>query len=172
MNYRSAWNLSTLAIGIVLLIVGSFYYQASDWDIPISFIMAGFTYLTAAWSLKVLVERRWRMFPLMLLATWWAVDGCYALYWHFKDPIALELMREANWPAALALYWACGLVWSFDMKRALAKMHALKRGKSEYRYPPQTERVGLSDPTAPDYVGTYDPPPSYEADPAKVHPKP
>ena len=74
--------------------------------------MAGFSYLTAAWSLHVLVKRDWRKFPLMLFFTWWTVDGCYALYWYFKNPVALELMREANWPASLALYWACGLVWS------------------------------------------------------------
>jgi hypothetical protein len=48
----------------------------------------------------------------MLLLTWWTVDGCYALYWSFRNPVALEMMREANWPASLALYWACGLVWS------------------------------------------------------------
>lgn len=111
MNYRHPWNLSTLAIGVVLLVAGSFYYQAPDWDIPISLIMAGFTYLTATWSLTVVVKREWRMFPLMLLFTWWSVDGCYALYWYFKDPKALELMRDANWPASLSLYWACGLVW-------------------------------------------------------------
>ena len=26
----------------------------------------------------------------MLFATWFTVDGCYAIYWHFKDPAALE----------------------------------------------------------------------------------
>lgn len=111
MNYFHPWNIGTLLVGIGLLIAGSFYYEAPDWDIPISLIMAGFSYLTAAWSLKVLVKREWRKFPLMLLFTWWTVDGCYALYWYFKNPVALELMREANWPASLALYWACGVVW-------------------------------------------------------------
>jgi hypothetical protein len=28
-------------------------------DIPISIIMAGFTYLTAGWSMHVMVERHW-----------------------------------------------------------------------------------------------------------------
>lgn len=114
MHYTSPWNLATLGIGIALLIVGSFYYQAPDWDIPISLIMAGFSYLTAAWSLQVIVFRVWRMWPLMLLATWWTVDGCYALYWYFQNPVALAMMRDANWPASLALYFMCGLVWSAD----------------------------------------------------------
>jgi hypothetical protein len=112
MNYRHPWNICTFFVGIALLIAGSFYYDAPDWDIPISLIMAAFSYLTAKWSLNVLVKRKWREFPLMLFFTWWTVDGCYALYWYFKNPVALELMREANWPASLALYWACGMVWS------------------------------------------------------------
>ena len=54
------WKLATLAIGIGLLVVGSFHYEAPDWDIPISIIMALMAYLTAAWSMHVMVERRWR----------------------------------------------------------------------------------------------------------------
>ena len=105
------WKLATLAVGISLLIWGSFYYQAPDWDIPISLIMALFAYLTASWSMHVIVERKWRQFPLMLFFSWWTVDGCYALYWYFEDPVALDYMRSANAPASLSLYWMCGLVW-------------------------------------------------------------
>lgn len=114
MRYGSSWNLVTLGIGLALLICGSFYYQAPDWDISISVIMAGFAYLSAAWSLQIMVFRVWRLWPLMLFATWWTVDGCYALYWSVQNPEALEMMRDANWPASLCLYWACGLVWSAD----------------------------------------------------------
>ena len=38
--------VQTLAIGIALLIAGAFYYEAPDWDIPISLIMATLAYLT------------------------------------------------------------------------------------------------------------------------------
>ena len=61
------WKLFTLTIGISLLVMGSFYYQAPDWDIPISFIMAGFAYLSASWSMHVMVERQWKQWPLMVL---------------------------------------------------------------------------------------------------------
>lgn len=107
------WKLSTLAIGIALLVVGSFYYQAPDWDVPVSFLMAALSYLTASWSLHVIVERRWRQWPWMLFVTWFTVDGCYWLYWSWKNPVALELMRSANAPASLSLYWMCGLVWFY-----------------------------------------------------------
>lgn len=112
-EYLRPWKLGTLAIGIALLIAGAYYYEAPDWDIPISFIMAILAYLTAPWSLRVIVERRWRAFPAMLFATWFTVDGCYWLYWHFKNPVALELMREANFFASLVLYFVCGLVWYY-----------------------------------------------------------
>ena len=112
-EYLRPWKLITLLMGIALLIIGAAYYQAPDWDIPISLIMAVLAYLTAPWSMRILIERRWRWWPLMLFYTWFTVDGCYAIYWHFKDPVALEMMRSANFPASLSLYGICGLLWLF-----------------------------------------------------------
>jgi hypothetical protein len=51
--------------------------------------------------------------PLALLATWITVDGCYALYWHFRNPAVLALMRAYNAPASLALYGLCGVLWLY-----------------------------------------------------------
>ena len=82
--------------------------------------MAVLAYLTAPWSMHVLVERRWKHWPAMLLATWFTVDGYYAIYWYFRNPVALEQMRDANWPASLSLYWMCGLVWYY--RGSLAQM--------------------------------------------------
>lgn len=113
-EYKRPWKLFALLIGLALLITGSFFYQAPDWDIPISFIMAILAYLTAPWSMRVIVERRWKQFPLMLFYMWFTVDGCYWIYWHIKDPIALELMRDANFFASLSLYGMCGLVWYYQ----------------------------------------------------------
>jgi hypothetical protein len=112
-EFLRPWKLATLAIGIALLIAGSFYYDAPDWDIPISLIMALFAYLTAPWSLRVIMERRWRHWPAMLFATWFTVDGCYWIYWHFKNPQALALMRDANFFASLSLYGICGVLWLY-----------------------------------------------------------
>lgn len=112
-EYSRPWKLITLALGIALLIVGSFYYDAPDWDIPISLVMAAFTYLFAPWSLRVIVERKWRLWPAMLFVTWFSVDGCYAIYWYFKNPVALEMMRDANFLASLSLYGMCGIIWMY-----------------------------------------------------------
>ncbi|HOV19094.1 MAG TPA: hypothetical protein PLK10_06660, partial [Ottowia sp.] len=95
------------------LVLGSIHMPAPDWDIPISFIMAGLTYLTAPCSLRALLERRWRQLPLAAASTWFAVDGCYAIYWHFADPAALAFMRAANAPASLSLYGMCAVIWLY-----------------------------------------------------------
>ena len=113
-EYLRPWKLVTFFIGLSLLIAGSFYYLAPDWDVPISIIMATFAYLTASWSMHVVVERQWTKFPLMLFYTWFTVDGCYWIYWKNVDPYALELMRDANFPASLSLYGMCGLVWYYN----------------------------------------------------------
>ena len=112
-EYVRPWKLVTLAIGITSLILGSFYYEAPDWDIPISLIMAFLAYFAAPWSLRVIVERRWKLWPAMLFATWFTVDGSYWLYWHFKKPVALELMLDANFFASLTLYGICGVIWLY-----------------------------------------------------------
>ena len=112
-EFLRPWKLFTLAAGIALLVIGARRHIAPDWDIPISFIMALLAYLTAPWSLRVLLQRRWRLLPLALLATWFTVDGCYALYWHFRDPDVLALMRAWNAPASLALYGLCGVLWLY-----------------------------------------------------------
>lgn len=124
------WKIGTLAIGILLLIWGSYYYPAPDWDIAISLVMASFAYLSAGWSMHVMVERRWRDFPLMIFATWWTVDGCYSLYWYLKNPAVLDYMREANAPASLSLYWICGLVWFWNgsLKELVARLGRLRQG--------------------------------------------
>ena len=128
-EYTRPWKLFTLALGIALLILGSFYYEAPDWDIPISLIMASLAYLTAPWSLRVIVERSWRLWPAMLFATWFTVDGSYWLYWHFKNPVALEMMREANFFASLSLYGMCGVVWLYrgSLRELFSEISALLR---------------------------------------------
>lgn len=115
----------TLAFGVTALVVGAYIWPAPDWDIPVSLIMALVAYLTASWSMQVMVERRWRKWPLMLFVTWFAVDGCYAIYWSLVNPQALALMREANAPASLSLYWMCGLVWYFNgsLSQAYEALH-------------------------------------------------
>jgi hypothetical protein len=110
-EYLRPWKLASLAAGIALLIIGAYHYKAPDWDVPISIIMALLAYAFAPWSLRVVLERQWRLLPAALAATWFTIDGSYWIYWHFQNPAALELMREANFFASLALYGMCAVLW-------------------------------------------------------------
>ena len=128
-DYARPWKLATLFLGIALLILGSLYYSVPHWDIPISLIMATLAYLAAPWSLRVIVERRWKLWPAMLVATWFTVDGSFWLYWRFKNPAILELMREASIPVALAAYGICGVIWFYrgSLRELSLEMSALLR---------------------------------------------
>ncbi|RLJ65186.1 hypothetical protein [Sulfurisoma sediminicola] len=121
-EYLRPWKLATLAIGLALLLVGADYYHAPDWDYRISFIMAILTYLTAPWTVRVFMARRWRMVPLGLFFYYFTVDGCYWLYWSAVNPEALD-MREANFYASSCLYFLCGFVWLHNgpLKHLLAR---------------------------------------------------
>lgn len=112
-EYLRPWKLATFLCALVLLSLGSIYAPAPDWDIPITFIMGTATYLTAPWSMRSLLERRWRHWPAMLFATWFSVDGCYTAYWYFKDPMVLAFMRDANFTASLPIYGMAGAFWLY-----------------------------------------------------------
>ena len=112
-EFSRPWKIFSLFCGILLLIIGSYQIKALDWDIPISIIMATLTYIFAPISLRIIFERRWSLVPFSLFIAWFCVDGSYWLYWHFKNPRALALMREANFLASLSLFGLCGMIWLF-----------------------------------------------------------
>lgn len=112
-NYLQPWKLATLALGIGLLIAGSYEYQATDWDIGVCLVMAFFTYLSAAWCLRTLLDayhyRRWSINVVYaLIAWWWSVDGCY---WLYHTIVGNELIRYENFFASTALYFMCAVLW-------------------------------------------------------------
>jgi hypothetical protein len=76
-EFLRPWKLVTLAIGILLLIAGAICFPTPDWDIPISLIMAVLAYLTAPWSLRMILERQWKLVPLAVFLTWVTIDGSY-----------------------------------------------------------------------------------------------
>jgi hypothetical protein len=102
------WKLLSFALGMGWLIWGALTLDIADWDIGVSILMGGFTYLLAPWSARVLLHRRWPMLPLALLAWWWCVDGVY-MAWH--GALGHQTFREANFYASSCLYWLCGFIW-------------------------------------------------------------
>ena len=67
-------------------------------------------------------------FPLMLLFTWFSVDGSYWLYWHCKAPTVLELMRWDNFITSLPMYGICGGIWLYQgsFSEFMAEIKALR----------------------------------------------
>ena len=109
-EYLRPMKLITLWLGLIFLLLGARYSGLPDWDIPVSLLMALCAYVTAAPTMRVLLERRWCLLPYAAFWTWFTVDGSYFIYWSLRDPGVLEL-RFANACASLALYGMCGLVW-------------------------------------------------------------
>lgn len=112
-EYCRPWKMVTFAVGLFLLIWGSFVFGIPDWDIGISIIMALAAYLFAPGCLHFFIERRWRYFPIAIFLVWFSVDGCYWLYWSLKEPSALAL-RKYNLGASLPLYFLCGCIWYYN----------------------------------------------------------
>jgi hypothetical protein len=118
-NLAVAWKNFTFAVGLGWLLWGAtFWTEYIDWDFGLSLLMAGSTYLFADWSLRVVKQRRYAMWPLAALATWWCVDGSYWLYWSLVNPAVS--IREGQWPASLCLFLLCGLIWNGDPRRLLS----------------------------------------------------
>jgi hypothetical protein len=115
------WKLVTLALGILILVVGSYTEGAPDWDVGVSLIMAAVAYLTAPQAVRglehfvvQLFKHRafaWKHLLASLFLVWFGADGCYYLYWSQVNPWALEMMREANFLASVCLYLLCGYLW-------------------------------------------------------------
>lgn len=113
-DYLRPWKLFSLACGIAILIAGSYFQPAPDWDIPVSFLMAFSTYLFSPVTSRTLARRQWKHLPLALFGMWFSVDGIYWLYWSWRSPEVLEMMRSGNAPASACLYGLCAMIWLHD----------------------------------------------------------
>ena len=113
-------RLCLLAAGLVLLCVGSHVMPSADWDYPISFIMGVCAYVTAPWTVRALVYRRWKWLAVAFLLMWVSIDGVYSLYWWSRGFDALQTFRGANAIYCLPLYFSLGFVMNIEMRRGEA----------------------------------------------------
>ena len=110
-EYLRPWKLITLCAGMAFLLYGAMEYHISDWDVGICFVMGLLTYFTAPWSVRVLLLRRWRWFPLAGFWAWFSVDGAY---WLYHTAMGNEMLREANFYTSLPWYFAMGCFWLWN----------------------------------------------------------
>lgn len=102
-------KLLTFLAGLGWLLYGALFFDYPDWDVGVSLLMAGSTYLCAAWCWRAWVQLQWRLWPAAFLAAWWCVDGSYWAYWSLVNPAVM--IREGQWAMSLCLFLLCGFVW-------------------------------------------------------------
>jgi hypothetical protein len=128
------WKLLSFGIGMAWLLYGARSYGISDWDVGISLIMGGFTYLCAPWSVRITLHclrYRPRFWGLWIVAAifvaWIVVDGIYVLY---HTAMGNQMLRLENFYASSALYFLAGAIWLYSgsLRDFLSNVRALVRG--------------------------------------------
>ena len=106
MWYINAWRLYTLFIGVSILHYGALTEGAPDWDLPVSYLMAGVTYLLMP-LFDTHVEQH-RYLSAACVATV-CVDTTYGLYWDYMGNCLAS--QVINYTASLSLFLMCWLAW-------------------------------------------------------------
>lgn len=111
------WKLLTFGIGMAWLLYGAANYGIADWDVGISLIMGGLTYLCAPWSVHTLFHalyRRPRGWVLPVLAALIvAVLVVDSVYWVYHTAMGNTMYRLENFRASSALYFLAGAFWLY-----------------------------------------------------------
>jgi len=118
LELRRPWKLATFTIGMCWLFYGALFYDISDWDVGISILMGGFTYIFAPWSVITIYSSfRFRL-PLrplrIIVALVPAVFTVDWIYWLYHSIVGNSMMRWENFKVSMALYFICGILWSYQ----------------------------------------------------------
>jgi len=114
---RRPWKLATFAIGMIWLLYGALNYDISDWDVGISLLMGGLTYLCAPWSVRVILfslrhrQRHWLLWIAAALAVALVVIDC--VYYAYHTIAGNQMLRLENFYASTALYFLAGTIWLY-----------------------------------------------------------
>lgn len=128
------WKLFSFVVGMAWLLYGASNYGISDWDVGISLIMGGLTYLCAPWSVRVTLHcfryrpRFWGLWiAAALFMAWIVIDGVYVLY---HTAMGNQMLRLENFYASSALYFLAGAIWLYSgtLRDFLSNVRALVRG--------------------------------------------
>jgi len=129
------WKLFSLAVGMAWLLYGAYNYGISDWDVGISLIMGGLTYLCAPRSVRIILyhlqyrPRFWVLWIISaLLVAWFVVDGVYVFY---HTAMGNQMLRIENFYASSALYFLAGAIWLYSgsLRDLVSNLRALFRNQ-------------------------------------------
>lgn len=111
------WKLVTFGIAMSWLIYGALFFHIADWDVGVTLIMGGLTYLTAPWSVYIILSAiryrpgYWIVHILAaLLVALFVVDWMYTAYHALAGN---RTFRDANFHASAPLYFLAGTGWLY-----------------------------------------------------------
>lgn len=111
------WKLITFGIAMSWLLFGATFYGIGDWDIGVTFLMGGLTYLVAPWSIHAILcairykSRLWYLHIITAIFAWlFVVDWAYMAYHTLVDN---PIYRIANFYASTPIYFMAGIVWLY-----------------------------------------------------------
>ena len=117
LELRRTWKLSTFGIGMLWLLYGAVRYDICDWDVGISLIMGGLTYIFAPWTVTTIynsVRFRPDAWPICVVTAlapaMFTVDW---VYWLYHAAVGNQMLRWENFKVSMALYFICGIVWCY-----------------------------------------------------------
>lgn len=109
-EYLKPWKFMAFISGMIWLIAGSFITEYPDWDIGICLVMGITTYLVHPWALRFTSFGDAAISVALCVL---CVDTFYVIYWYIKNPLVLQLMRDAQWPLSLCYYLAAVGIWNY-----------------------------------------------------------
>jgi hypothetical protein len=128
---KRPWKVATFAAGMAWLLYGALNYGIADWDVGVSILMGGLTYVCSPWSVRVILNAlRYRPpgFLLHILsALGVALLVVHGAYWAYHTAMGNEMYRAANLAASSALYFLAGTLWLYrgSLRDLLANLQAL-----------------------------------------------
>ena len=127
------WKLLSFTIGMTWLLFGALNYGIADWDVGISLLMGGLTYLFAPWSVRTILSASRNRPPYWMLkigiavfVAWIVVDGAYVLY---HTALGNRMFRVENFYTSSALYFLAGSIWLYrgSVREFLSNARAVLR---------------------------------------------
>ena len=123
----------SFTIGMTWLLFGALNYGIADWDVGISLLMGGLTYLFAPWSVRTILSASRNRPPYWMLkigiavfVAWIVVDGAYVLY---HTALGNQMFRVENFYTSSALYFLAGSIWLYrgSVREFLSNARAVLR---------------------------------------------
>lgn len=127
------WKLVTFGVSMAWLIYGGLCYGICDWDVGVSLIMGGLTYVCAPWSVLVIYQavrlrqRHWQLHVAAALVL--AVAIVDWVYWLYHTAMGNTMLRWENFKVSMALYFICGIGWCYrgTVREFFAEVRDMRR---------------------------------------------